>query len=269
MKKFILFSIAASFLLACSGGDTKKESNSITLPTELQLGDFADYATFPNELTIKLAEEQSESSAEKKSETNSEKIKVFVTLSVDVTKSVASNYNFGCELSVVDADYTEIAYFNNVYLDSKTEIGEEYGHKLAKGPQHQKTEKEFTSEEWDKIKTKGAYIIIKVGGLFKKYKPYGDNNSYEPTISSSDNSSDGNLDDLLDSFESYVDKYISLMRKARNGDASALSEYPDMLEEAQSLSEKIQNASGQLNASQLEKYQRINNKMLKAAQELQ
>jgi len=255
MKKFMLFSIAASFLLACSGGDTKKESNSITLPTELQLGDFADYATFPNELTIKLAEEQSESSAEKKSETNSEKIKVFVTLSVDVTKSVASNYNFGCELSVVDADYTE--------------IGEEYGHKLAKGPQHQKTEKEFTSEEWDKIKTKGAYIIIKVGVMFKKYKPYGDNNSYEPTISSSDNSSDGNLDDLLDSFESYVDKYISLMRKARNGDASALSEYPDMLEEAQSLSEKIQNASGQLNASQLEKYQRINNKMLKAAQELQ
>ena len=59
------------------------------------------------------------------------------------------------------------------------------------------------------------------------------------------------------------------MRKARNGDASALSEYPDMLEEAQSLSEKIQNASGQLNASQLEKYQRINNKMLQAAQELQ
>ena len=155
MKKFILFSIAASFLLACSGGDTKKESNSITLPTELQLGDFADYATFPNELTIKLAEEQSESSAEKKSETNSEKIKVFVTLSVDVTKSVASNYNFGCELSVVDADYTEIAYFNNVYLDSKTEIGEEYAViSWPKAPSIKKPRKNLPLKNGIKLKPK-------------------------------------------------------------------------------------------------------------------
>lgn len=275
MKKVLLFLIVAALLVACGGNDAKNESNSITLPAEAQVGELGNYVTFPKELKIKIKEEKSESSSEQNNQTGEEKIKTLVTVSVDVTRAVASNYNYGIELTVVDADYSEICKIDRKFLDDKIDLGAEwidrvrYSHKLAKGPQHLQFEKELTPQEWEDIKTKGAYFIMKAGGMFEKFKADGDSSSDEPKMSSSDNSSDGNLDDLLDSFESYIDKYISLMRKAKNGDASAMSEYPDMLEEAQNLGEKIQNAKGQLTGSQLEKYQRINNKMLQAAQELQ
>lgn len=96
-----------------------------------------------------------------------------------------------------------------------------------------------------------------------------DEEETEAIADDSSSKSSSNYDELLKSYEKYVDKYISLMKKAKAGDASALSEYPNMLEEAQSLSEKIQNVQGDLTAEQAAKYQRLSAKMLKAAQELQ
>ena len=58
------------------------------------------------------------------------------------------------------------------------------------------------------------------------------------------------------------------MKKVKAGDTSAMSEYPEIMEEAQELGDKIQNATGELTASQVAKYQRITNKMMKAAQDL-
>jgi hypothetical protein len=73
-------------------------------------------------------------------------------------------------------------------------------------------------------------------------------------------------DSLLDTYESYVDKYISYMKKAANGDMSALSEYPALMEKAQELSEKIDNAKDDMSSSQLKRYMEITMKMTNAVQ---
>ena len=68
---------------------------------------------------------------------------------------------------------------------------------------------------------------------------------------------------MLDSYEKYVNKYVSLMKKANAGDMSAMSEYPSMLQEAQELSEKLSNAQGELSSAQWARYMRITAKMSK------
>lgn len=88
-----------------------------------------------------------------------------------------------------------------------------------------------------------------------------DNDSY-----SSSNSE--NWDALLNSYEQYVNKYISYMKKAANGDTSALSEYPSLLQKAQDYSEKIKDAQGEMSSSQWARYLRITNKMAQAAQNI-
>ena len=92
--------------------------------------------------------------------------------------------------------------------------------------------------------------------------------SYDDSyIGSSSESSD--WDELLDSYEQYVDDYISLLKKAKSGDVSALSEYASVFDDANELSDKLQNAKSEMSASQLSRYNKITMKMAKAAQELQ
>lgn len=91
-----------------------------------------------------------------------------------------------------------------------------------------------------------------------------DDDDDSESVSRSSGSED--WDSVLDSYERYVDKYISYLKKAQNGDASALDEYPSLLEEAQEYGEKLQNAKGDLSASQISRLNRINIKMMKAAQ---
>lgn len=92
----------------------------------------------------------------------------------------------------------------------------------------------------------------------------------EDYASSSARSSSGStdFDAWLTEYENYVNKYISLLKKAKAGDMEAMSEYASMMESAQELSSKIGNVSSDLTASQVARYQRINNKLMKAAQEL-
>lgn len=75
-------------------------------------------------------------------------------------------------------------------------------------------------------------------------------------------------DAVLDSYEEYVNNYISLLKKAMNGDMDALSEYPSVMEDAQELSEKLQKAQDSMSSSQLSRYTKITNKLTQAAAEL-
>ena len=86
----------------------------------------------------------------------------------------------------------------------------------------------------------------------------------------SDTSSSGSedWDALLASYESYVDKYISYLKKAAKGDMSALAEYPSLMEKAQEFSDKLEKAKGDMSASQWARYNKITMKMMKAAQEM-
>ena len=81
-------------------------------------------------------------------------------------------------------------------------------------------------------------------------------------------SSSEDWDELLESYEEYVDKYISYIKKASNGDMDALSEYPALLKKAQEFSDKMKNAQSDMSASQWAKYNKITMKMLEAAQEM-
>ena len=85
---------------------------------------------------------------------------------------------------------------------------------------------------------------------------------------SSSSTSSQDWDAVLDSYEECVDSYISLLKKASNGDMTAMEEYPALMNKAQKLSDEMQNAQGSMSASQLARYSRISTKMLKAAQEM-
>lgn len=276
MKKFILFSIAASFLLACSGGDSKNDSTStVTLPLEVDAGDLTNYVTFPPEIKIKLKDKDKQSS--------NDKIEVVYTVSYEAKEDFFADY-VTFDSYVVDADYVEIARFSIGQFQENGLVDNPKGGDsfsiMSKGIHRIEIRGALEPQDWDNIVKNGAHLIINSSNRF--FKEYDNTESSEngandisssenetDNVSSPDNTSSVDFDELLDSFERYVDKYISFMKKAKDGDASAMSEYPGLLKEAQDYSKKIQNVKGQLTADQIEKYQRINNKMLKAAQELQ
>lgn len=99
----------------------------------------------------------------------------------------------------------------------------------------------------------------------------------DDSLSSDDDDSYGNSsssgsqdwDELLNSYEEYVDKYIAYLKKASKGDMTALSESATLMQKAQEFSDKMENAEGSMSASQWSRYMKITNKMLNAAQELQ
>ena len=94
-----------------------------------------------------------------------------------------------------------------------------------------------------------------------------DNSEYDNNSSSSAGSVD--FEELLDSYDKYVTEYISFMKKASEGDMSALTEYPKMMERANDLSEKIEKCKGEMSVSQLERYNKITMRMAEAAKQMQ
>lgn len=81
-------------------------------------------------------------------------------------------------------------------------------------------------------------------------------------------SGDENFDEWLNEYEEYCNSYIALLKKASNGDMSAIAEYTKMLQKAQKMSKKMEDAKGNLTPAQLAKFQRIQAKFMKAAQNL-
>ena len=121
---------------------------------------------------------------------------------------------------------------------------------------------------------------FRITSAYEEHEGSGSGN-YTSNIDSDDSESDSDVDDdyssssgstdwdeLLDSYENYVDKYIAFLKKAKDGDASAMSEYPKLLKSAQEYSEKISKAKGDLSSSQLARYMKIEQKMLNAARDI-
>jgi len=75
-------------------------------------------------------------------------------------------------------------------------------------------------------------------------------------------------DSILDEFEQFVDKYISLLKKAKAGDLNAYSEYASYLEKAESLSEKLSEAESEMTSAQISRYMEILKRMTTAAANL-
>lgn len=83
------------------------------------------------------------------------------------------------------------------------------------------------------------------------------------TEESSDSTSD--WDEVLDEYEEYIDNYVKLMKKAKNGDMSALTECADLMENAESLGNKLDNAKGSMSSAQLQRYMKLHGKLATAA----
>lgn len=77
-----------------------------------------------------------------------------------------------------------------------------------------------------------------------------------------------NWDALLKSYEDYIDHYVVLMKKAKNGDLNAIAQYAEYMQKATDLQEKIENAQGDLSISQSAKFLKLQNKLLKTITEI-
>ena len=69
-----------------------------------------------------------------------------------------------------------------------------------------------------------------------------------------------NWDEMLDSYEKYVEQYLKYVKKVNDGDISAMTEYAELLDKTTDLSEKMESAKGQLSPKQLKRYLNITNK---------
>ncbi|MCH5176599.1 MAG: hypothetical protein J1F25_01160 [Prevotellaceae bacterium] len=75
----------------------------------------------------------------------------------------------------------------------------------------------------------------------------------------------GDWDAMLNSYEQYVNQYIKYIKKAADGDLSALAEYTELMQQAQELSEQLEQAKNEMSASQMSRYLKITQKMAEAA----
>ena len=91
----------------------------------------------------------------------------------------------------------------------------------------------------------------------------------ENTESSADESEKKEIDEYLTSYEEYVNKYISLMKKAADGDMDVVTEYTELLKEAEKLGKKIEKVEGEMTAEQIAKFQQIQEQLMKAESEME
>ena len=277
--KYLSFAVLLLCLASCGKGD----ENSVTLKVETELGPLADYIKVTDqEVVVKMSDEK-EDGADCKVITSS--------LALEVIKSVASNYSFHFDAVVLDKDHVEIGTLPSFDVESiyDSDNGDLSDVLIAGSLRAQMKDSDKVAEitpedqeELNKIFKEGAYIVIKPIDPDAKYEEYKGKSSNAEVVESSDDtiaedediavssssSSSQDWDAMLDSYEEYVDNYISLLKKAANGDRSAMAEYPALMEKAQEFGNEMKNAQGSMSASQLARYTKISTKMLKAAQEM-
>lgn len=77
-----------------------------------------------------------------------------------------------------------------------------------------------------------------------------------------------NWDKVLDSYEKYMDNYIAVLKKVNDGDMNAYSDMATLLEQCNELNEQLENASDDMTAAQMARFQKITAKMTEAAAQL-
>lgn len=75
-------------------------------------------------------------------------------------------------------------------------------------------------------------------------------------------------EELLNSFEKYADDLLLFAEKAKNGDVTAFAHYASLLEKAEALEEKLDDADeGDMSVDQMSRYLKIVQKMAKVAEQ--
>ncbi len=273
--KYLSFAGLLMCLASCS------EENSVTLKVEAELGELADYIKLTDqEVVVNMSDEKNDDGVDCKVITSS--------LALEVTKSVASNYDMDFDVEVLDENHVNIGTLPGFKIEEGYDYDNgELSHFLNAGSvrAQMRASKKVAKltpkdqEKWNKILKEGAYILIKPGYSGAKYAEYKAKSSNTEVLESSNgtttedediadgsSASSQDWDAMLDSYEEYVDKCISIAKKMAEGDMTAMTEYPALMSKAQEFCDKMENAKGSMSASQLARYTKLTEKMLKAAQ---
>lgn len=158
---------------------------------------------------------------------------------------------------ISETEITEDLGKEDFYKSIGETIAYEYTFKLGKGKD---------TDALSKIKSLKIDSEIEKGSHYQDQLEELQNAVNQTTVNKSNGNSSGSndWDEVLDEYEDYVDKYISLYKKAMKGDASALSEYPGLMKKAESFSTKLQKAGNDLSAAQMSRYTKITMKMANA-----
>lgn len=272
----VCFAITA--MTSCGGDSTKA-----TLEIRNELGDLGKYVSFDSDEATVSFEETNVGGTQ------------FITFSSTITatakEAVASDYSFGFDAKVLDADLNEIAPLPDYRIDDKSDYDNGgYSSYLPAGgfrasfnesgpvsdmSESKKAELDFV---WNQIRTKGKYIVL-TPSYNAKFAPY---KGGESAGRSSDEAvvdtpvvetveveeitagSSEDWDSVLDEYDTYCTKLASLAKKAKAGDMTAIADYASALESAQALNEKLESATGTMTAAQAARFSKIAAKMASA-----
>lgn len=273
MKKIFGFlSVAVFMIVLATSCDGSKDGDKVTLTVEPELGQLSKYLSVKDkDVTVTLSEK-----TKKKDDSKEETYKIIAaSLAVSVDKGVASDNSFSLSGEVLDENHIKISNLPSFSIDATYDYDNgDLNHILQAGNTRAQLEegtkdwKEEDQEVWDEICTKGKYLVIKPFSDNAEYAPYekgsSDNSSVE-TSSSDEEVADGDFDEYLDTYEEFCDKYTNLIKRAGEGDADAISEYPEILKKAQELGEKMQKIQGNATPEQIARFAEIQKKFLNSA----
>lgn len=260
---YFLLSLLAVCLVSC-GND-----KPVTLKIEPELGSLGAYLSV-NDTEVTVTHEGNNAKA---------------SLSLKVFKSVAAEFNtsFELEVKVLDKNHVEIASLPDFKIETeRDDDAGDFSNYLSIGSIRAKMDGHISSDDWNKIQSDGAYISVKLSNSSRKFQPYkgsaeladsvtataDDNSDVESTdADESESAGSEDWDELLDEYDQYTTQMISFLKKASNGDPSAMTEYQDLLQKAQDVGEKMSNAQGEMTAAQWARYVKITQKMTRAAQQ--
>jgi hypothetical protein len=273
MKKiFIFLSVAVFMLVLATSCSDSKDGNKVTLTVESELGQLSKYLSVKDkDVTVTLSEK-----TKKKDDSKEETYKIIAaSLAVSVDKAVASDQSFSLSGEVLDENHIKISNLPSFSIDPTYDYDNgDLNYTLQAGNMRAQLEegtKDWAEEDqkvWDEICTKGKYLVIKPTWDGAKYAPYekgsSDNSSVE-TSSSDEEVADGDFDEYLDAYEEFYNEYTDLLKRAGEGDADAISEYPEILKKAQELGEKMQKVQGNATPEQIARFAEIQKKFLNSA----
>ena len=88
--------------------------------------------------------------------------------------------------------------------------------------------------------------------------------STEEATEDNSSSSSEDYDAVLDEYEEYTNKLLSMLKKVEAGDMSAYADYMGLVESRTSLDRKLANAKKEMTTAQAARFLRIQAKYLKA-----
>lgn len=258
-----------------------KDDHSITLKVKPELGNLGNYLTIENpEAVINLHEITYDEEPG---------IKLMSTLQITITEDVTSDRSFCLEAEILDKNMNKISDFPEYDIDSQHDYSKEYSNFLNSGNYRAVMEVTSTKAKWEeeaaiweRIQKEGVYIALKPRS-YSKFESY--NSSKEDSVKDDENivvlddvdaivvepdlTHGEDWDAIIDEYEGYCDKIVPLAKKAKAGDISALTECASLVETAEALQKKLENAESELTTGQTLRLTKIMTKMSKAVMDME